>query len=585
MVYCLLHCRAVLSSGGIQKDDCTRAGGVIMRLLSIFVPVLIIAALLLGPAVFTGKASAADPNASISQVQSESYIIYFKPGATRDRIQQIYQELGVTEEKAIPQIRAHVIKVGSAVPFDPTMLSGYSEIEAIELDFTARATDFPDDTLFDWQWGLQKIQAARAWEITPGAEDIIIAILDTGIDAKHPELASKVIAEKNFTGSETADDLNGHGTHVAGIAAAATDNNLGIAGLAGNARLMNVKVLGENGSGSYSGIVEGIIWAADNGADVINMSMYGGMDSRALQQVVDYAWNRGAVIVAAAGNSSSSKPTYPAYYRNCLGVAAVDPLDSLYPFSNYGNWVDVAAPGEAWSTLPGGSYGKMQGTSMAAPFVSGLAALAFAIASDTDGDGKLNTEVRMALLKGSDGIGVIGTGAGRINAWNTLSALLPDYAPAGSTFGYNHGDGVRQAAGEVLYAMRFRNTAGSGILTQLELLMNDRTPRGKVKMGVYADNQGKPGIRLLDAGEVAADNGRITISGLQLPVAADKYYWLAFKLEEPARVAYISGVTSDIYSMYFIMDRGTGPLPASFPLSGSRSSFSPYVMCGAVVTW
>jgi thermitase len=303
-------------------------------------------------------------------------------------------------------------------------LREYSEVASVEPDYAVKVADIPNDKSFGQQWGLAKIKAPQAWDITHSNSNVKIAILDSGIDSTDVDLASKIVEKKNFTDSPTAEDKYGHGTIVAGIAAAITDNGIGIAGVAYNASLMNVKVLGDNGGGSYSWIIEGIIWAADNGANVINLSVDGDVDYAPLKQAIDYAWNKGVVIVAAAGNNGNSNPTYPADYANCLAVAATDSSDHLCSFSDYGNWVDVAAPGSAISTLPDNKYGWMGGTSIAAPFVSGLAGLAFAVARDTNGDGKVNDEIRSAIRNGCDRIGISGIGSGRINAYNTISNLF-----------------------------------------------------------------------------------------------------------------------------------------------------------------
>jgi len=184
----------------------------------------------------------------------------------------------------------------------------------------------------------------------------------------------------------------GHGTHVAGIAAASTNNNKGVAGTGYNCPLMNIKVLGDDGSGNYSWVTQGIIWSVAKGAKVINMSMTGDQPSKTLEMAVDFAWRKGAVIVTAAGNEGCSTPTYPAFYQNCIAVGATDDNDTRSSFSNYGNWVDLAAPGREidpetgsiigiYSTTPNHesflnqygiahNYDYLIGTSMASPHVA-----------------------------------------------------------------------------------------------------------------------------------------------------------------------------------------------------------------------
>ena len=186
-----------------------------------------------------------------------------------------------------------------------------------------------------------------------------------------------------------------------------------------------MKVLGDGGSGLYSWVASGITWAADNNADVINLSLTGTMASPTLQSAVDYAWSKGAVVVAAAGNSASSSPTYPASYANAMAVAATTDMDKLASFSNFGDWVDVAAPGiTIYSTIPGG-YGYMSGTSMASPSVAGLAALLLSVVTDTNGNGRLNDEVRSRIQANADAIPPAGIGSGRINAYRAVTGTLP----------------------------------------------------------------------------------------------------------------------------------------------------------------
>ncbi|MFC1924461.1 S8 family serine peptidase, partial [Chloroflexota bacterium] len=247
---------------------------------------------------------------------------------------------------------------------------------------------------------------------------IDIAILDTGIDQDHVDLAAKIVANMNFTSSGTVDDNYGHGTHVAGIAAAGN----GVAGIGFDSSLMNGKVLGDNGSGYYSWVASGVIWATDNGAEVINMSLGGTAYSSTLQSAIDYAWDNGVVVVAAAGNNGSSTQFYPAACTNCIAVAATSSSDSMASWSNYGDWVDVAAPGVSiYSTTINNNYGYKSGTSMASPHVAGLAALVFTTEADASGNGYRNDEVRSAIESSCDDIGLSGIGHGRINAYRAVS--------------------------------------------------------------------------------------------------------------------------------------------------------------------
>ncbi len=313
-----------------------------------------------------------------------------------------------------------------------SLLSKNPNVEYAEPNFKAYALDTANDTYLSDQWGLFKIQAANssgpsAWTVSQGSPDIKIAVVDTGIDFSHPDVGPKVSLDTNFTTSSTASDLYGHGTHVAGIAAAVTNNGQGVAGVSYNTGLISAKVLDDSGSGSYSWVANGITWAADNGAKVINMSLGGSSSSQTLQNAVNYAWNKGVVIVAAAGNNGNTQKVYPGAYPNVLSVAAADSNDNMPYWSTYGKWVDVAAPGvNILSTLPTyinsigtTNYGYLSGTSMATPFVSGLAGLLFAV-----NPGFTNSQVVSLIENNADKIP--GTGSywiyGRINAYNSLLA-------------------------------------------------------------------------------------------------------------------------------------------------------------------
>lgn len=325
-------------------------------------------------------------------------------------------------------------------------LSRIPSVEFAEPDFVAHALATTSDPYLSQQWGMFKVQAAAssgpsAWDVTTGSASVKIAILDTGIDQDHPDVSPKIVVNRNFTTSPTVDDKYGHGTHVGGIAAAVTNNSTGVAGLGYNSALMNGKVLDDNGSGYYSWIANGIIWATDNGAKVINMSLGGSRGSSTLANAVNYAVANGVVVVAAAGNSGNSSRTYPAYYSGVIAVAATDSNDAKASWSSYGSWVDVAAPGvNIYSTFPNHpykinkslNYDYGSGTSMATPHVAGLAGLVWAT-----GICATNSCVRSQIENNADAIS--GTGSywtyGRINAYKSVggSSLSPSPSPSPSS--------------------------------------------------------------------------------------------------------------------------------------------------------
>jgi len=401
-------------------------------------------------------ATPADNPVPISDFPPEQILVKFKPDVTLPEAAQIHRQLGGRVKETIPGIGVQVVMVPKGQAKEKAKAySSNARVAYAEPDFVAEVMASPNDPWFGNQWGMVKVQSPQAWDVTVGSPSIKIAILDTGVDLDHPDLAGKIISNINFSTSGTVDDVYGHGTHVAGIAAAITNNGIGVAGLGYSCTIMNVKVLGDTGGGAYSAIAAGIIWAADNGAQIINLSLGGWSSSQTLEDAVNYAWNKGVAVVAAAGNLGSTAPIYPAYYTNCIAVAGTDADDAKASWSNHGDWVDVAAPGASiYSTLKNGSYGYMSGTSMASPHVAGLAALVFTTISDANSDGKLNDEVRSRIEATCDDIGVSGIGYGRINAARavgdaqpvlpgTVSGQVTDAGDGSSVVGATVTDGAR----------------------------------------------------------------------------------------------------------------------------------------------
>ena len=420
-------------------------------------PLLTLAAMVALPLLLWAtplQASPADPPPHASG----QILVKFEPGTSPAERAAVHRRQGGTPIAVIPGIGVEVVGVPARA--EEARAAGYARnphVAFAEPDYIAHAmqvpvVDDPNDTYFGKQWGLHNtgqeydigpeyplqegtedadIDAPEAWASTTGS-GIIIAILDSGIDLNHPDLDGKLVGSYNFTDSPTEDDNYGHGTHVAGIAAAETNNGVGVAGLAGDSSLLNAKVLGDVGWGLSSWIAEGIVWATDNDANVINMSLGFYRKSRTLQAAVDYAWDGGVLLAAAAGNDGTSSKLYPAAYPNCIAVAATDDDDQRVDepgwwASNYGDWVDVAAPGlYIYSTFPTHpyylnkepNYDYGSGTSMATPFVSGLAGLL--LGQDSS---RTNSDVRTLINDSADPIP--GTGIywihGRINAFNAVS--------------------------------------------------------------------------------------------------------------------------------------------------------------------
>jgi subtilisin family serine protease len=251
----------------------------------------------------------------------------------------------------------------------------------------------PNDPSYSVQWGPAKVDAPLGWFFASGA-GVTVAIVDTGVDLNHPEFSGRFVPGRHFFNNGSQDsavqDDQGHGTHVAGIAAATGNNGIGVAGMAWQAKILPVKVLASDGTGWTSDVALGVTWATDQGAKVVNLSLGGEQQSSTLLNATNYAYSHGSLVIAAAGNCGDSNyslngctslnPTfYPAANPNVVGVGATDSNDTRASFSEYGSFVDVTAPGvNIYSTLwtaAGSTYGTESGTSMAAPLVSGLAAL------------------------------------------------------------------------------------------------------------------------------------------------------------------------------------------------------------------
>ncbi|WP_173916840.1 S8 family peptidase [Halobacillus sp. Marseille-Q1614] len=287
-------------------------------------------------------------------------------------------------------------------------------IEYAEPNYEFSADWTPNDTYYSSaQYGPQLTKTPAAWNTARGSSSQMIAIIDSGVDYNHPDLNDKTVRGYDFVDYDYYPmDLNGHGTHVAGTAAAETNNAQGIAGMAPNSRILAVRALDANGSGSMTAISDAIRYSADQGAKVINLSLGCNCDTQTLENAVNYAWSKGSVVIAAAGNDGVSTTFEPASYANVIAVGAVDRYDRRASFSNYGTWVDVTAPGvDIASTVPNGGYAYMSGTSMASPHVAGLAGL-------LAGQGRSNSQIRTAIENSADRIS--GTGSyfehGRINS-------------------------------------------------------------------------------------------------------------------------------------------------------------------------
>ncbi len=318
-------------------------------------------------------------------------LVRVMPAASKAEVASAVGAVVLGEIPRITVLRLRLVGGGSVADAIRT-LQGRADVLYAEPNYLAFASLVPNDPAYPGKlWGLVKIGAASAWDTTSGASTVVVAVLDTGVDAAHPDLGGKVLPGANCVTLPCvpggAGDAYGHGTHVAGTAGALGNNGIGIVGVAFNSatQILPVKVLSDAGEGSFAGIAAGIVWAADaivgmGKKGVLNMSLGGFGYSQALQDAVAYAIGAGqgsVLVVAAMGNEFKRYGIfYPAALTGVMAAGATDGNDAKVDFSNTGLHISVGAPGrDVYSTIPGGSYAYYSGTSMASPHVAGLAAL------------------------------------------------------------------------------------------------------------------------------------------------------------------------------------------------------------------
>lgn len=375
-----------------------------------------------------------EENGRSSHYNVNEIVVKFKKPPTDTQLNQIKQEIHAP---------ANAQKLGNTYVFqsgsmDAKQLLSYFEkwdVEYAEPHFlyltnedTVRVPTepapgvVPNDALYTkYQWNFPIIATDRAWELDRGNREVIVGVVDTGVDLNHPDLKDRLLKGWNVIAQNNspADDV-GHGTHVAGVVAAATNNNLGVAGMTWYNPVLPVKVLDHTGAGSTYAVAQGIIWATDNGAKVINLSLGNYADANFLHDAVRYAFERDVVLIAASGNDNTEQPGYPAAYPEVFAVAATDEDKKKAPFSNYGDYIDVAAPGVSIaSTYMNNQYAALSGTSMASPHVAALAGLIRSVNPLLK-----NTEVMDIMRKSADDLGTPGKdkyfGYGQINVNRAL---------------------------------------------------------------------------------------------------------------------------------------------------------------------
>lgn len=335
---------------------------------------------------------------AVSGTAPSQVIVRFKAGADSQAVGKFLRTQGARTLSQNSRRGVSLLSVSGDPQASVSRFQQSGLVEYAEPNYRVKKAFTPNDPRTGGpggQYGLKLINADRAWDLTLGDPRVVVAVIDTGVDLGHPDLRRKLVPGYNVLtkGAEPPLDDNGHGTHVAGIIGADTDNREGIAGTAPMCRLMPIKALDRQGDGYTYDIAEGIYWAVDHGARVINLSLGGRGASQSLREAVEYAQAKGVVLIAAMGNGDEygirqNWPTFPASYPGVIGVGAVGRGRMVTDFSNYGSWISVVAPGDGiLSTMPTypvhqttsegyqQGYDSMPGTSMAAPMVAGVAAL------------------------------------------------------------------------------------------------------------------------------------------------------------------------------------------------------------------
>jgi subtilisin family serine protease len=363
-------------------------------------------------------------------------LVKFAPGVSASGKKAALAAHGAALRKAIPSISRSLVAVKNPERARK-QLEQDPRVASVELNHIRYALATPNDPRFAGeQQYLLPLRLPAAWDVGQGSTAVKIAIVDTGVDLDHPDLAPRIVPGYDFVSNDAvAQDDEGHGTMVAGIAAAGTNNGIGIAGVAWNASIMPLKALDDTGAGSDFDIADAITWAADNGAQVINLSLGGPWSSVTLYDAIQYARQHGAVVVAAAGNDGSPTASYPGAYAD-LAVSATDSAGDAAWFSNSGYWVDLAAPGiDVTSTAlapgPFEAYAKGAGTSFASPIVAGVAALVRAQHPEWS-VARVTQQLLRAWDRGPRGLDPF-YGLGVVDAYAAVGAAMQ--APAGQPVG------------------------------------------------------------------------------------------------------------------------------------------------------
>lgn len=351
-------------------------------------------------------------------------LVQTRPGLPAAELNKILKPHGGKAIGRIQGIDVHVVQLPAHASEKAVaaLLARNKHLQFAELDRVVAPAATANDTYYSKAWHLPKIGAPTAWDSSKG-DGVTIAILDTGINGNHTDLKDRMVAGWNFYDNNAdTSDVHGHGTAVAGAAAATTNNGTGVAAVAGNARLMPVRIADPNAYAYWSTVAQGLTWAADNGADVANISYNGVSGSSTIQNAAQYMKNKGGLVVVAAGNNGIDENI--AASDTLISVSATDGNDLKTSWSSYGGFIDVAAPGVTiYTTDRGGGYQIAQGTSLASPVVAGVVGLMMAANPDLG-----PADIEQLLFASAKDLGTSGFdtyyGHGRVDAALAVQAAL-----------------------------------------------------------------------------------------------------------------------------------------------------------------
>jgi subtilisin family serine protease len=495
---------------------------------------------------FAGPAVAAPAPAPAGAAVSDRLIVGLRPGLGSDGGELPVPHLATTRIFPAAAHRIHpmggatyrldlppatdLTAMMAALSRDPRV--AYVEpdylLQVAATDLAALAAVTPNDPAWPAQEEMRRIEAQRAWEVTTGRPEVVVAVLDTGASATHADLAGRVLPGFNFvTGKAGGADDQGHGTFTAALIAAAGNNRVGLAGLCWTCRILPLKILDKEGKGPSSAFSEAIRYATDNGVRIVNVSAGGPNRSRSMEEAINYAVGKNVLVIASAGNNPDDQPNYPAAYEKVLAVAASGLNDQITGFSTFGAFVDLAAPGiNITSAALESKNGvtRASGTSFSAPLVSGAAALLASLRQDLPAGALTNLLLDTAVDIGPPGRDD-NFGAGRVAAYDAMLAMARPEPNGGAALQVaTNGD----RGGFALSARGFAPNE------RLRAWLTAANGRVVVKRGLAADDKGNVSADLSftnpeNAGDnqltiVGDQSGRVAVAHLALAIPGRTYF-------------------------------------------------------------